>query len=139
MNNGRVALNAKKRGGVFWVMVVLVIKLKGEGNVLIDYYRRWGYTNYRTILLMCKTDILPPIKERRDHVNNICQTCLKRKMTRTIIPRQSDTETREPRELVLSNLCKPMKTRSIQGNTYMVTYLDDKTKWIHLGFLNKKS
>lgn len=32
-----------------------------------------------------------------------------------------------------------MRMQSIQGNLYIVSYLDDKTRWIHLGFLSEKS
>lgn len=120
-------------------MAATTSKPKCEENKLIDYHCQCGYTNFRTIFLMSKIGILPPIKEQQDYTNNICQTYMKDKMTWMAIPKQSNTETRKLGELVQSNLCNLMRTCSIKDNTYIVTYLDNKTRWIHLGFLSKKS
>lgn len=38
IKNDRLALSAKKRRGVFWIMVALVTKPEEEENVLIDYH-----------------------------------------------------------------------------------------------------
>lgn len=127
MKNGRFALSAKKKG-IFWIMATLVTEPEGEGNVLVDYNCRCRHTDYRTIYLMCKTGILPSIKEQRDHTNNFCHACLKGKMTRTVIPKLSNLKTRKQGESIHSNLCGPMKTRSIKGNMCIVIYLDNKTK-----------
>jgi hypothetical protein len=32
-----------------------------------------------------------------------------------------------------------MRTHTIQGNLYILSYLEDRTEWIHLGFLSEKS
>lgn len=134
IKNGKVALSAKKRWGVFCVIAATTSKLEREEDKLIDYHCWCRHTNLKTILLMSKIGILPLIKEREDYTNRTYQTCMKGKMTRTTIPKWYDTRKREPSELVNSNLCGPMQGHSIKGNTYIVTYLDKKTKWIHFGF-----
>lgn len=73
------------------------------------------------------------------HIDNTCQTCMKGKMTRMVIPKQSHTKMRKLREMIHNDLCGPMRTGSIQGNLYMVPSVDNETGWIHFGFLNKKS
>lgn len=113
MKNGRIVLSAKKWGRIYGIMAALVMELKGEGNVLVNYHCRCRHTNYRTIRLMCKTGILPLIKEQGDHSDNICQTYLKDKMSRTVISKLFNTRTREPGELVHIDLCRPIITRSI--------------------------
>jgi hypothetical protein len=113
IKDGKIALSAKEQGGVFQVMTASVTKPEKENNTLNDYHRRCGHTNFKTIRLMSKTSILPRIEERRGQTNEVCQTCLKGKMTRTAIPKFSDTKTREPGELVYSDLCGLMRTRSI--------------------------
>lgn len=95
---------------------------KGE-----QHPRRWGHTNFKTIWLMSRTGILPPIKEQRGQTDEVCQICFKDKMTRTATPKFSDTKTQELGELVYNDLCGSMRTCSIQGNLYIVSYLDDRT------------
>lgn len=72
MKDRRVALSAKKRGGVFWVMTELVTGSEKRGNDLVDYHPRCGHTNYRVIQLMSMINIMPPIEEERDHVDDVC-------------------------------------------------------------------
>jgi hypothetical protein len=139
IKNGKIALSAKKRGGVFRVMAASATEPETKKNSFKDYHRRCGHASPRIIRLMSKTGILPPIKERQGQTSKVCQTCLKGKMTRTAIPKLSDTKTQEPGDLIHIDLCGPMRTRSIQGNLYIVSYLDDRTEWIHLGFLGKKT
>lgn len=113
-------------------------ELEQEEGEFIDYYRWCKHTNLKTILFMSKTKILFYIKERQDSIDDSYQTCIKGKMTKTAIPKRSHTGTHKPSEWIFSNLCNPMQTCSIQGNTYIMTYLNHKTKWIHVKFLSKK-
>lgn len=110
------------------MMVALVTKPEKKDNVLITYHRQCGHKNSRTIHLMCKTGILPLVKERWDHNNNVYKKCLKGKMTMTTILKLSNTRTRKLGKLVHNDLCRPMRTLSIEGNLYIVTYPDVKTE-----------
>ena len=64
---------------------------------------------------------------------------MKGKMGRAPIPKKTTRTSKKARGLIHSDLCRPMRTRSLQGNVYLVTYLDDFTGWIHLNFLKEKS
>jgi hypothetical protein len=139
IKNGKIALSAKKRGGVFRVMAASAIESKTKKKSFKDYHRRCGHANPRIIRVMSKIAILPPIEERQGQTSKVCQTCLKGKMTRTAIPKPSNTKTRESGNLIHSDLCGPMRTRSIQGNLYIISYLDNRTGWIHFGILGEKS
>jgi hypothetical protein len=122
MKGGEVALSAKKHGGVFRVMAAMATDEQlGKGGDLIDYHRRCGHMNFRTILQMGKMGILPPIREQAELSDSDCQTCMKDKMIRAVIPEQSSGKRKEAGQLIHSDLCGPMRTRSLQGNTYMVT------------------
>lgn len=127
MKDRKVALSAKKQGGVSQMMAMAVTKLEDKRSTLVDHHQQYRHTNLTTIWFMRKTGILPPIEERQDLTDNICQTCLKGKMTTTAIPKLSNTKLRKSGELVHTNLCGPMRTGSIQGNFYIITYFDDKT------------
>lgn len=116
-----------------------ITKLEEEKSTLKDFHRRCSNTNLKTIRLMSRTKILPPIEERQGQTNKVCQICFKGKIIRTAIPKLSDSKTQERDKLIYSDLCGPIRTQSIQGNLYIGSYLDDKTGWKHLRFLCKRS
>jgi len=129
---------ANRDGGVFRVMAVAAQE-HADGDI-VDLHRRCGHTNFRTINLMSQLGILPRIETfGGDPLTKACELCLKGKMTRTVIPKTGRKRKSEPGDVIHSDLCGPMRTRSIQGNKYMVTYLDDATGWAYTGFISEKS
>lgn len=62
---------------------------------------------------------------------------MKGKITEAVIPKQSNSRTKEVDKLICSDLCGSMQIGSVQGNIYMMAYMDDKTEWIHFNFLRK--
>jgi hypothetical protein len=100
MKDGKVALSAKKWGGIFQVMVASVTQPKEEDNAFVNYHRQCGHMNFKTIRLMSKTSILPPMKEQWDQTDNVYQMDIKGKMTITGILKLSTTKTRKPSKLV---------------------------------------
>lgn len=122
------------------MMVATVTKeQKHEGSEPIDYHYQCRYKSFKIILLISRMEILPPIKGRENVVDNPYQTCLKEKMVRSVILKKSNSKTQELSKLLHNDLCGPMQTHSIKDNVYMILYLNDMTRWIHLNFLNKKS
>lgn len=139
IKNRKIALRARKQGGMFRVMAATTTKeLEQKEGELLDYHCWCEHTNLKTIFFTSKANILPAIKEQQDSTNCACQTCMKGKITRTVIQKRSKIGTHMLGELIHTDLCGSMQRRSIKGNTYMVTYLDDKIGKIHLEFLSKK-
>ena len=71
--------------------------------------------------------------------SNDCNGCLLGKMVRTSCPKVSDTRASDILELIHSDVCGPMQTDSIGGSRYMVTFIDDATRYCMVYFLKKKS
>jgi hypothetical protein len=140
MLDGKEALTAKKDGGVFRVTAATARADSSalDGDIR-DYHRRCGHTNAKTILLMSKQGIIPKVRVEEGDGLTSCETCLKGKMTRTAIPKQAKKRKTRPGDVVHSDLCGPMRTRSLQGSFYLATYMDDATGWIHVSFLKAKS
>lgn len=67
-----------------------------------------------------------------------CETCHKAKIHQ--LPYKTSAErAKEKLELVHSDICGPMRTASKQGAKYFVTFIDDKTRFVHVEFLKAKS
>lgn len=68
----------------------------------------------------------------------LCDVCLKAKQQR-IIERKPATRTKQPFELIHSDLCRPMTTPSISAIKYFILYIDDYSRvpWVY--FLRSKT
>jgi transposase InsO family protein len=69
----------------------------------------------------------------------VCEACVKGKMARQ--PFHTDNEIKSTRvlELVHSDVCGPMQTESLGGSKYVVSFIDDYSRYAHVYFLREKS
>ena len=75
--------------------------------------------------------------DSEDRIKN-CPSCTKAKMTRTPFRRREKRAT-VPLHIVWSDICGPLPTRSIGGNRYFMTFIDDATSYSWVYFLRHKS
>ncbi|KMQ89570.1 retrovirus-related gag-pol polyprotein [Lasius niger] len=68
-----------------------------------------------------------------------CETCLKSKLTRLPFPKSSENESTSVLDLIHTDVCGPMRTRSPSGKRYMITFIDDYSKYTIIYLLNQKS
>ena len=138
--DGKEAIIARNHGGIFRIAAATAhTKPTAADASVMNLHRRCGHVNFRTIGLMSKMGILPQVEIDEATTGTQCETCLKGKMTRTAIPTKATEKVTQLGDIIHSDLCGPMRTRSLQGNSYMVTYMDDASGWIHAGFIREKS
>jgi hypothetical protein len=68
-----------------------------------------------------------------------CEGCALGKMHREEFPTHIDKRKRDILELVHTDVCGPMQTRSLGGAYYFLIFIDDCTKYTWVYFLRKKS
>jgi hypothetical protein len=114
LHNGKEALKATNQGGVFRVIAAAAktSSLSYVKNDIIDFHRRCGHTNYKMIMTVSRIGILPRLQPSSGLPEEACETCLKGKMTRTIIPKKGRGLTTKPGDLIHSDVCGSMRTRS---------------------------
>jgi transposase InsO family protein len=78
--------------------------------------------------------VLPIFKEQIPP----CESCILGKHKRTSFP-QSSNQAKQHIELVNTDLCGPMQTKSIGGNFYFLTFIDDFSRKIWNYFLRHES
>ena len=66
-----------------------------------------------------------------------CDICLQGKMTRTPFPQSSKKNTVLLKR-IHSDVCGPMRTESIGGAKYCVTFMDDYSRWTEVRFMRSK-
>lgn len=69
----------------------------------------------------------------------VCGTCIKGKQCATPFPQVSNSRSRKMLELVHSDVCGPMRIKSIGGAAYFATFIDDKSRWVDVYFLKTRS
>ena len=69
--------------------------------------------------------------------DDICKGCVLGKFAKASFPR-SDTRSKGVFDLVHSDVCGPMPTKSLRGYEYYVTFIDDFSKKTWIYFLKNK-
>ena len=64
-----------------------------------------------------------------------CEPCLKGKQTRAEIRKTTEIRANDILERVHSDLCGKLPTRSHQGYEYFATFVDDKSRKVHVAGL----
>lgn len=96
----------------------------------------FGHFNFNYLLLLHKqgmVDCLPALK----NVHVDCGACALGKVHRDEFPVNVDRNKRYILELVHTDLCGPMQTRSLEGAYYFLLFIDDCTRFTWVHFLRK--
>ena len=102
-------------------------------NVPIEIlHQRYGHLAWSTLQRVAG---LPATKEPRSL--STCEGCQLGKQTRRSYT-SSETRATQPFQLIHMDLCGPMQTKSIQGNTYFLMIVDDYTSAYYVFFIKTK-
>ena len=78
---------------------------------------------------------LPIIKD--DHIE--CVACALRKQHRNEFPNHEEKRQTELLELIHTNVCGPMQTRSLCGAWYFLIFVDDRSRFTWAYFIRRKN
>ena len=70
--------------------------------------------------------------------SEFCEGCAHGKQKRAPFPKGQATRTSEILEIVHSDVCGPMQENSLGGNCYFVTFIDDKSRFTAVYFMETK-
>ncbi|GJW45807.1 zinc finger, CCHC-type containing protein [Tanacetum coccineum] len=95
------------------------------------YYNN-GHVHYKRMLEMSKDDLIPAIDENLKK----CTTCMLTKITKK--PFQSITRKSVKLELIHSDLCDFHATPSLGNKKYVITFIDDASRFCYVYLLHAK-
>jgi hypothetical protein len=98
----------------------------------ILWHQRYGHINHPDLLLLQKNNMvegLPMLKNEKVS----CDGCALGKMHRDEFPSNPDKKKRDVLDLVHTDVCGPMQTRSLGGAFYFLLFIDDCTRytWVY--------
>ena len=137
--SGQVKFTAQRIGDLFYVReeehrACAVSQPKDTPEI---WHARLGHLNYGDMFHMLHNgDVIGPNLKRTSQQIK-CDICIEGKMTSTPFKRRENIS-KKPLELVHTDLCGPMRTQSVGGARYFLTFIDDYSRWCHVYFLRTK-
>ncbi|XP_021719995.1 uncharacterized protein LOC110687676 [Chenopodium quinoa] len=103
-----------------------------HGLFKLSLRERLGHVNYNKLSFMSKLELIPPCDIALDK----CTTCMLNKITRT--PFKKVERCSKILELVHSDLCDFYSTPSLGNKRYIVTFIDDFSRFFYVYLLYSK-
>lgn len=112
---------------------------KTRSNESVDlWHMRLGHVSYSKLNMMMKNSTLKGLPRLNVRTYTICAGCQYGK-AHQLPYEESKFQVKEPLQLVHSDVFGPVKQPSISGNRYMVTFIDDFSRYVWVFFMKDKS
>ncbi|XP_048491792.1 retrovirus-related Pol polyprotein from transposon TNT 1-94 isoform X1 [Beta vulgaris subsp. vulgaris] len=102
------------------------------------WHMRFGHLNFENLKEIGHKKMvrgLPCI----DHPNQLCEACLPGKQPRKAFPKPFISRATKPLEVVHSDICRPIKPKSLGKSSYFILFIDDYSRKTLVYFLKNKS
>lgn len=106
---------------------------------LQQWHEKFGHLNEADLKAMAKKNLVNGMNININEKLGPCQTCIMGKQTQTPFPKKSNSRSSKLLELIHTDICGPMRTQSIGGARYFITFIDDKSRWGATYFIAHKS
>ena len=101
------------------------------------WHQRYGHLGLKNLRMLRDKELVQGLKFQSSQESTFCDGCAKGKQKRMPFPKESSRAT-EILEIVHSDVCGPMQTKSHGGNRYFVTFIDDKSRFTAVYFMQRK-
>ncbi|KAM8718685.1 hypothetical protein ACLKA7_001404 [Drosophila subpalustris] len=131
-NNNEVLLRAERYGNLYYVdteqqQVNQIIDDKQKDINLWHY--RMGHVNERDLMSMAKSGKVHGLNINAGTRMSQCEVCISEKQAASSYKSATEKRTSDLLEIVHSDVCGPMRTNSISGRKYFVTFIDDFSRY----------
>ena len=96
------------------------------------WHERLGHVHYKRLIEMSKNSLIPAFTVSKDK----CKTCMLTKITRQ--PFNNVVRESKLLELIHSDICDFHSTPSIGNKKYVITFIDDSTRYCYVYLLSSK-
>ena len=145
-SNGRLITVASKSGNLYQVSVVepknAEVKQMEQCHVSKEelWHRRYGHLNNSSLKELAADDLVKEFDYHHATKDSpLCEPCCKGKQHKNPFPQSSDRRAANPLDLIHSDVCGKMSSKSLSGAEYFVTFIDDKTRYVWVYIIKRKS
>lgn len=104
-----------------------------------NLHRILGHRDPAAIREMCSKGLVDGIQLEECGIKQQCEVCLKAKLTRLPFPKKSLSKSDRALDLIHTDVCGPMQTISPSGKRYILTLIDDFSRFTMIYLLREKS
>lgn len=149
-NNNDVLATARKSDGLFLmnfgeyknnssVVVPEVHNIGQQSQSARLWHQRLGHVNYKTIAKMGEEDLVIGLNGVKFNNKSVCIDCAKCKITEAPYPKEAQNRATEVLGRIHSDICGPMPKQSYGGARYMITFIDDYSRYATVYCIKSKS
>jgi transposase InsO family protein len=109
----------------------------GDGGLQL-WHRRLGHLNEKGVRALRSMVTGIDLTKVSCHSPLVCEACIEGKQHRLSFPTERARRATKPLEIVHSDVCGPMRTTSMGGAKYFVTFIDDFSRKVWLYVLKTK-
>lgn len=102
------------------------------------WHRRFGHRDPNAIYLMKKESLVEGLKLRSCGHKITCEVCIQGKMSKKPFPKKSLTKSNNILDLIHTDLCGPMHTITPGGKRYVLSFIDDYSKYTTVYLIRSK-
>lgn len=138
--NNEITMMAKKENGLYYVHCdnPSVTNTVSDNNMML-WHQKLGHLNEKDLKLIDRNELIRGVNLGKSGKMPTCETCIKGKMTQLPYTSIEGPQSSEPLEIIYSDVCGPMRTETIAGSKYFLTFIDDFSKYCCVYFLRHKS
>lgn len=104
-----------------------------------QWHRRFGHRDPTIVDKINREKLAVGFEVKDCGLRLTCETCLEGKLSRTPIPKKAERKSTQILDLVHTDLCGPMETSTPSGNRFLMTLIDDYSRYCVVYLLSKKS
>ena len=139
-NSQNKVIATASRCGSLYFLDCLSSERMNVANVSVDvWHRRYGHLNARSLRQLSVDGLVDGFDSDISREIGFCESCTEGKHHRSPFPGGSGTRAEEPLNLVHTDVCGKLNTKSLGGAEYVLTFTDDATRYVWVYFLKRKS
>lgn len=138
---GEVVVKAERKGDLYFIndFTESTAAASSNSGEMLEWHNRYGHLNEKDLKKLCVKGMIKGMSIDDSEKLPFCETCILGKQSAKPFPQISLTRSNKPLELIHSDVCGPMRTKSIGGSTFFATFIDDKSRYVEVFFLKAKS
>lgn len=105
--------------------MVTITNSECNKNCIHVWYRRLGYRSLDAIKSLTEKGLAKGIVIKECNKDDICECCMKGKMAKKSFPKESENKTEKPLDLIHTDVCGPLQTKTPANKRYILTFIDD--------------
>ncbi|MCP3666763.1 MAG: DDE-type integrase/transposase/recombinase [Gammaproteobacteria bacterium] len=108
-------------------------------NSLMTWHTRFGHLGFDNLKLLQQKNMVLGLSLNMAEKAQFCDGCALGKQTNEPFPKGQATRAKELLGIIHSDVCGPMQVSSMGGAVYFLSFIDDKSRYVHVDFLKNKS